>query len=181
MGLPTFLTYSPLVSEVSVELTLLPRRKRRLPARGPVIVAIAVLLLGWLGVLLLVPSLFGLRTTVVSEPKDEYQVGTLMLTRSVPASDLASTDVLTVGDELRHVSHTEPGVVVVDGTDRLDTGDNPTLDRVLVTVPVAGLPLAGPANLAKWASVSAVAGFAALAIASASAALRGVGRVRLAG
>ena len=157
-----------------MELTLLPRPKRRLHTRGPVVVAIVALVLGWLAVLLLVPSLFGLGT----------KVGTLMLTRAVPASDLAASDVLTLGGGPRHVSYTEPGAVVFDGADRLDTGDNPTLDRVLMTVPLAGLPLTGPANVAKWLSLSAMGVFSALAIAWASAALHGVGRVgrvRLAG
>lgn len=163
-----------------MELTLLPRRKMRLHAFRPVLLAIAALLAGWLVLLFLVPTLFGLETTVVRDPESNYDVGSLMMTRSVPTSDLASSDVLNLGNDFKQVSFTSPGVLVVDWSDRMPTNNTPNLDRVLMVVPFAGLPLAAPSNLAKWSMGSALAAFLTLAIASSSAFARGAGGVRLA-
>lgn len=162
-----------------MELTLRPRRRTRLRGLGPVLVAIAALLAGWLILLLLIPTLLGLETTVVRDPESDYEVGSLMVTRSVPTSDLSSSDVLNLGNDIKQVSFTSPGVLVVDWSDRLATTDTPNVDRVLMVVPFAGLPLAGPGSLAKWLVGCALAASFTLLIAFSSASARRAGRVRM--
>ena len=156
-----------------MELSLCRRRSRRSQA----LVGMAAVMLGWLGALVMVPFVLGLTTTVVSQPVGDYSMGTLVVTRSVPMSDLVRDDVLSREGGLVTVSSVAPGVLSVDGAERLLTSDTPTADRAVLVLPVAGLPLAGPAGLLRWLSAAAVAAFVAVSMAS----YRRSGRVRLAG
>ena len=156
-----------------MELSLCRRRSRLSQA----LIGMAVVMLGWLGALLMVPFVLGLTTTVVSQPVGDYSMGTLVVTRAVPMSDLARDDVLSRGGGLVTITSVAPGVLGVDGAEPLLTSDTPTADRAVLILPVAGLPLAGPAGLLRWLLAAGVAAFIAVSAAS----YRRPERVRLAG
>ncbi|CAN5331340.1 hypothetical protein BH09ACT12_BH09ACT12_13540 [soil metagenome] len=156
-----------------MELVVYPRRDRR----RPVLLAIAGVLSGWVVMLLLVPAMLGLDTVVLDEPKGDLAEGTLVVTRAVPSSDLSRGDVLTTGGGVLRVSSTSPGLLLVDDAERLTTSDTPTLDRAVLILPVAGLPLAGAEGLLRWL----LAAGAAILFALAATSRRVMRRVRLAG
>ena len=163
-----------------MELSLRPRRKKPWRDRGPVLLAMATLVVGWLGALLLVPTLLGLGTSVVTQPGGAHEVGTLMLTRSVPASDLGSTDAIRLGNDVRRVSAATPGVLVIDRSEHVTTSETHTLERVLFVVPLAGLPLAGPDGLVRWLLGVGIATLFTLVVTSVTGSVRRAGQVRLA-
>lgn len=150
---------------------------RRPPRRRPRLLLIAALVLsGWLLVVALVPPLFGWHVAVVDESRDGYAQGTLLLTRAVPSSDLAGGDVVAVEGGVRRVSAVRPGVIQVEGAKSLLANEMPTLDRVVLTTPVAGLPLTGLDGLAQWLLLTG----AVASLSAAAATHRGLGRARLA-
>lgn len=142
-----------------MELHPCPRRRRRLPAalRLGLLVLVA-----WLVAVALLPPVLGLRTAVVDEPHSGFGRGTLMVTRSVPASDVATDDVVALAGSARRVRSTGPGWLDVGDGDGVMTSDVPTLNRVLVTLPVAGLPLDGVGGLLRWLVAGGVAAFLAV-------------------
>ncbi len=76
------------------------------------------------------------------------------------ASDLASSDGLRLGEDVRQVSFAAPGVLAV--------------------VPVAGLPLAGPDGVAKWLLGSAGAASLTVAVSTTGVLARRADQVQMA-
>ncbi|WP_300404253.1 hypothetical protein [Nocardioides sp.] len=169
-----------------MELQLRSRRLTRLGHRQ-VLVSVAALLLGWLVLVTLVPGMFGLRTTVLDETRGDYEQGTLVVTRSVPTSDVESHDLLAAGDGMWRVLSVEQGTVRAQdalassateaSTTAMRSGDTPTIDRAVLVLPVVGLPLAGAQGLVLWVLAALVACGAALA-ASTFLGFLGSGRLR---
>lgn|GEM_PF-2703086 len=154
-----------------MELQLRSRRLTRLGHRR-VLMSVVALLLGWLVLVTLVPGMFGLRTTVLDETRGDYEQGTLVVTRSVPTSDVESHDLLAAADGMWRVLSVEQGTVraqdalAVSATEASTTamrsGDTPTIDRAVLVLPVLGLPLAGVQGLLLWVLAALVASGAAL-------------------
>ena len=155
-----------------MELQLRSRRLARLGCRQ-VLVPVATLLLGWLVLVTLVPGMFGLRTTVLDETRGDYEQGTLVVTRSVPTSDVESQDLLASGDGMWRVLSVEQGTVRAQdalatsttqaATTAVRSGDTPTIERAVLVLPVLGLPLAGVHGLLLWMLAALVATGVALA------------------
>lgn len=154
-----------------------PRTVRRSARRLRVLVVTGMVLVGWLGAVLLLPVLLGWQAAVVTEPQGEYAAGTLVVTQAVPSSDVVSDDVVEIAGGIRRVSVVRPGLLEVEGTADVVTGDTPILERVVLTLPGLGMPLMGADGVVRWfVLVGAVA-----ILGSAGLARVGAGRVHLAG
>ena len=160
-----------------MELVLHPPRTVRSGVRRRVVLVLGVLLAGWLALVLLIPLLLGWQSAVVTEPRGEFDAGTLVVTRAVPSSDLVSNDVVEFAGGIRRVSVASPGLIQVEGSDVVLTGDTPNLRRVVLALPGVGMPLVGADSAVRWL----VVGGAAAILASAALAHPRSGRWRLAG
>ncbi len=154
-----------------------PRTVRHRYRRLRVVVVAAVVLVGWLGAVLVLPVLLGWQAAVVTEDRGEYAAGTLVVTRAVPSSHVANNDVVEFAGGIRRVSVVRPGLLKVEGSSDVVTGDTPILERVVLTLPGVGMPLMGADRVVRWLAV----GGAAAILASAAVAHNGAGRYRLAG
>ncbi|CAN5426521.1 hypothetical protein BH11ACT8_BH11ACT8_01710 [soil metagenome] len=137
----------------------------------PRVLAVAVaVLLAWLVVLALLPAVLGLRAVVVTGDADGFDEGTVVLTRDVPASDVRVGDRISLDSRIVDVVRASPGVLVTEGREgpadlrRWLTADSPSLPRVALSVPVMGLPFAGPSGLGLWLLLGLVATLALLAV-----------------
>ena len=140
-----------------MELDLCRRRRRPASLLVRAVLAGAAVLAGWLAVIVLLPPTLGLRTAPDAE-------GSLVVLRAVPAGDLVEGDVVSVDGRLREVLSTGSGWIDVGLAAPLMTNDVTTLDHVVSTLPVAGLPLSGPEGLAGWLLLGAsAASFGAVA------------------
>ena len=143
-------------------MELAPTQAPRTLARRAVSAFTALVLL-WLALVTLVPVMLGLDSKVVDPHHAQgYRNGTVVLTRTVPTSDLAVGSIVDLGTtdqpDLRSVVRTTPGAVFLrPAHDRAAalveerTADWRTGERVVLTVPYLGLPLGLMPGWAEWA------------------------------
>ncbi len=139
-------------------MELAPLRRPR-PRMARLLAILTAVLTVWLFVLVVVPAALGLKPSVVTQSGAGPAAGTVVFSRGVPVSDVRAGDRLALAGDVLRVVRAEPGVLVTDATARtraeaeLAAPDWGSVQQVIVTVPVLGLPFLSLSEVLRWSVV----------------------------